>query len=199
MKIKRSKIELDVIVKPLTPGLIEDFLHFFDDIAFSDNPEWGGCYCHFYHFAGDIEQWKETTKEQNRNATITLIKEEIMKGFLAFVDNEPAGWCNVNSKYAYKKTPIDGEPEDTLEGKIASIVCFLIAPAHRKKGIARKLLKHAIKALREENFAWIEAYPRKGDLSDAHSYHGPASLFVSESFSIVKEDKHFLLMRKSLV
>ena len=130
-----------VIVKPLTPDLIEDFLHFFDDIAFSDNPEWGGCYCHFYHFAGDIEQWKETTKEQNRNATITLIKEEKMKGFLAFVDNEPAGWCNVNSKDAYKKTPIDGEPEDTLEGKIASIVCFFNSSCSQKKGDCPKTIK----------------------------------------------------------
>jgi len=190
---------LELKIKPLAPELLEDFLNFFDNIAFSDNPEWGGCYCHFYHFAGNMEQWKEATKEQNRNATITLIKEEEMNGLLAFIGNEPAGWCNVNSKDNYKKNPFDDEPEDTLEGKIASIVCFLIAPAHRKKGVARKLLKHAIKTLKEEGFAWIEAYPRKGDLSDAHSYHGPVSLFTSEDFSIVKEDEHFLLMRKSLV
>ena len=82
---------------------------------------------------------------------------------------------------------------------IASIVCFLIAPTHRKKRISRKLLKHAIKILKEKGYAWIEAYPRKGDLSDAHSYHGPVSLFDSEGFIIVEEDEHFLLMRKSLI
>ena len=189
---------MDVLIKPLTPDLLEDFLHFFDDIAFSDNPEWGGCYCHFYHFAGDMEQWRKATKEQNRSATKMLIKDGTMNGLLAFIDNEPAGWCNVNSKDAYKKNPFDDEPADNLEGKIASIVCFLIAPAHRKKGIARKLLKHAIKTLKEENFAWIEAYPRKGDLSDAHSYHGPVSLFDSEGFKVVNEVEHFLLMRKFL-
>ncbi|MBY9008391.1 MAG: GNAT family N-acetyltransferase [Candidatus Lokiarchaeota archaeon] len=190
---------MDLIIKTLTPDLMEDFLNFFDNIAFSDNPEWGGCYCHFYHFAGNMEQWKKATKEQNRNATKILIKKEKMKGLLAFVNSKPVGWCNVNSKDAYKKTPIDSESEDTLEGKIASIVCFLIAPAHRKKGIARKLLKHAIKTLKEEDFTSIEAYPRKGDLSDAHSYHGPVSLFDSEGFIVVEEDEHFILMRKSLI
>ena len=190
---------MELIIKELTPGLVEDFLHFFDSIAFSDNPDWAGCYCHFYHFEGNIEQWENCTKEYNRNATENLIKKEIMTGLLAFVNSEPVGWCNVNSKDVYEKTPIDSEPEDTLKGKIASVVCFLIAPAYRKKGVSRKLLNHAINMLKEKGYAWIEAYPRKGELSDAHSYHGPVSLFTSEGFSVVKEDEHFLLMRKSLV
>ena len=190
---------MDLIIKQLAPDLLEDFFDFFDNIAFSDNPEWGGCYCHFYHFDGDMEQWGKATKEQNRSATKMLIKDGTMNGLLAFIDNEPAGWCNVNSKDVYEKTPIDSESEDNPKGRIASIVCFLIAPAHRKKGLARKLLKHAIETLKKEGFTWIEAYPRKGELSDAHSYHGPVSLFDSESFIVVKEDEHFYLMRKSLI
>ena len=191
--------ELDLKIEPLGPDLLEDFLHFFDNIAFSDNPEWGGCYCHFYHFAGDMEQWEKATKAQNRNATKMFIQEEKMGGLLAFIDNEPIGWCNVNSKEVYEKIPIESESEDIPKGKIASIVCFLIAPAHRKKGISRKLLQHAIKVLKEDGFIWIETYPRKGDLSDAHSYHGPVSLFDSEGFIVVEEDEHFFLMRKSLI
>jgi len=189
---------LDVIINQLTPGLIDDFLNFFDNIAFSDNPEWGGCYCHFYHFTGNMEEWEQVSKDQNRNATITLIKEEKMKGLLAFVNNEPVGWCNVNFKEIYEKTPIDCELGDNPKGKVASVVCFLIAPSYRKKGVARKLLNHAMKTLKEKDCSWIEAYPRKGDLSDAHSYHGPISLFSAEGFSVVTEDEHFLLMRKAL-
>jgi len=189
---------MEISVKPLSSKLIEDFLNFFDNIAFTDNPDWSKCYCQFYHFTRSIKKWKKTTKEQNRNSAKTLIEREKMNGFLAFIDNEPVGWCNVNSKDVYDKLPVDSKSKDTLEGKVASIVCFLIAPAHRKKGIARKLLKQATKTLKERGFAWIEAYPRKGDLSDAHSYHGPVSLFTSEGFSIVKETEDFFMMRKSL-
>ena len=42
-----------------------------------------------------------------------------MKGLLAFANNEPVGWCNVNSKDVYEKIPVDNESEDTLKGKIA--------------------------------------------------------------------------------
>ena len=76
---------MELIIKELTPDLLEDFLNFFDNIAFSDNPEWGGCYCHFYHFAGNMEQWEKCTKEDNRKATVNLIKEKIMTGFLKIV------------------------------------------------------------------------------------------------------------------
>jgi len=189
---------LELTIKELTPNILEDSLHFFDNIAFSDNPEWGGCYCHFYHFPGNMDKWGKATKDENRNATISLIKGKVMKGLLAFVNEEPVGWCNLNSKEVYEKIAIDNDPGDTPKGEIASVVCFLIAPAFRKKGVARKLLNHAIKTLKEKNFAWIEAYPRKGDLSDAHSYHGPVSLFDSEGFSVVSENEHFLLMRKPL-
>ena len=68
---------MNLIIKELKPDLLEDFLHFFDNVAFSNNPEWGGCYCHFYHFPGNMEEWGKATKDQNRNATISLIKEEI--------------------------------------------------------------------------------------------------------------------------
>ncbi|MFX1448747.1 MAG: GNAT family N-acetyltransferase [Promethearchaeota archaeon] len=189
---------MHIIIKPLIPELVEDFLFFFDNIAFSDNPEWGSCYCQFYHFAGNMEEWKKTTKEQNRNAAKTLIGEEKMKGFIAFVNDEPVGWCNINSKDVYEKSPIDNRSEDALKGKIASVVCFLIAPAYRKKGVARKLLQFAIEFLKEKSYSYIEAYPRKGELSDAHSYHGPVSLFTSEGFLNISEDENFLLMRKSL-
>lgn len=190
---------MNLVIKPLTPDLIEDFLNFFDNIAFSDNPEWSGCYCHFYHFAGSREQWRKATKEENRIATTTLIKENVMKGFLAFVNGKPVGWCNVNSKEIYNKIPIDTASEDSSEEKIASLVCFLIAPAYRRKGVARKLLHYAIEFLKEKRYSCIEAYPRKGELSDAHSYHGPVSLFNSEGFLTINEDEHFFLMRKSLL
>ena len=71
---------MELIVKKLTPDILEDFLNFFDNIAFTDNPDWAGCYCHHYHFPGTMEQWRETTNEQNRNATIQLIIDKKMTG-----------------------------------------------------------------------------------------------------------------------
>ncbi len=42
-----------LIVKELMPSLRDDFLHFFDNIAFVDNPDWSDCYCSAYHFTNN--------------------------------------------------------------------------------------------------------------------------------------------------
>ena len=190
--------ELEIIVKPLSPQLIKDFLHFFDKVAFTDNPDWSGCYCQFYHFPGSMKEWGEITKKQNRNASEKLILEEKMNGLLAYVNDQPVGWCNVNSKKNYSKILYEDEFEEDANDKIASIVCFVISPRFRKKGIARLLLQKAIINLRENGFKWLESYPRKGELSDAHSYHGPVSLFSSEGFFVVNETDVSMVMLRNL-
>jgi hypothetical protein len=37
-----------VEVRELRPELLDDYLRFFDQDAFTDFPEWSGCYCGFY-------------------------------------------------------------------------------------------------------------------------------------------------------
>ena len=44
----------------------------------------------------------------------------------------------------------------------------------------------------------MESYPRKGELSDAHSYHGPVSLYSSEGFFVVNETENSMVMRRRL-
>lgn len=190
--------EMEIIVKPLSPKIIKDFLNFFDNVAFTDNPEWSGCYCQFYHYPGSIKEWGETSKEQKRNASEKLILEEKMKGFLAYVNNQPVGWCNVNNKEAYSSIPYEEESEEIMKDKIASVVCFVIAPSYRKKGVARFILQKAIINLREKGFKWLESYPRKGELSDAHSYHGPISLYTSEGFFVFNETEDSMILRRNL-
>ena len=41
----------DLVVKELASSLRDDFLLFFDSVAFADNPDWSDCYCSAYHFA----------------------------------------------------------------------------------------------------------------------------------------------------
>ena len=43
----------EIVVKELTPSLRDDFLMFFDSVAFADNPDWSDCYCSAYHFANN--------------------------------------------------------------------------------------------------------------------------------------------------
>lgn len=37
--------EQKITIRRLTPDLCEDWLHYFDEIAFKDHGDWGFCYC----------------------------------------------------------------------------------------------------------------------------------------------------------
>ena len=189
---------MEINIKPLSSDVIDDWLNFFEKIGFADNPGWSGCYCHFYHFAGSMKEWEKQTKEENRKASTDLIRSGKMHGFLAYSDDKPVGWCNINSRENFAKTLYEDDSSDSQEKKIAGVVCYLIAPTNRRQGIARKLLRHAISHYKQKEYDIIESYPRIGELSDAHSYRGPISLYKSEGFTIHKELKDIYVMRKNL-
>ncbi|MFX1310749.1 MAG: GNAT family N-acetyltransferase [Promethearchaeota archaeon] len=187
---------MDLTIKPLSSDLLDDFLNFFDNIGFVDNPDWADCYCQFYHIEGSRKRWAKRTKEQNRNSSKALITSGKMKGFLAYSNGKPIGWCNANSKENYSYLLY--KEESNNEKKIAAVVCFLIAPSYRNKGIARLLLKQVCEYYKGKKYDYIESYPVKGEKSDARNYHGPYSLFLSEGFSVFKELKTIYVMRKNL-
>lgn len=190
---------MEITIKPLSPEILDDWLYFFEKIGFADNPDWAGCYCHFYHFPGSIKKWKKQSAKQNRTASIDLIRSGEMHGFLAYLNDKPVGWCNINKRDKYAKKIYKDDSSDSPEKKIAGIVCFLIAHTNRRQGIARNILKYAISHYKQKNYDIIESYPRKGELSDAHSYRGPISLYKSEGFTIHKELKEIYIMRKCLI
>jgi GNAT superfamily N-acetyltransferase len=189
---------MDIEIKPLSPDLIDDYLYYFDEVAFSDNLDWSACYCYFHHYPGSAKKWMKRTKELNREDAKIAVLNGIINGFLAYDDGKPIGWINADFKDGYVKTPYEKKIKPISEGITASIVCMIVASSHRKKGIARKLLKEALLKLKERGIKWVEAYPRLGELSDAHHYHGPLSLYKSEGFSIVKELKNMVVVLKEI-
>ncbi|MBN2051866.1 MAG: GNAT family N-acetyltransferase [Spirochaetales bacterium] len=186
---------MNLSIKALSPDTAEDFFTFFDHIAFSDNPDWAGCYCMYYHNNGSIEDFANSTAEKNRKAAAALIESGGMQGFLAYLDDGPAGWCNVNKKTAYPfllKDPQILSPEDH---RCRAVTCFTIAPGYRRRGIARRLLEHIIEDHRLHHQGILEAYPRKQAEGDAQHYHGPLELYLSSGFKAVKSLDQYTIVR----
>lgn len=182
--------------RALSPDTLEDFLHFFDEIAFKDNPDWAWCYCQFFHFGGSDRQWLERDARCNRESAIELTKSGEMTGLLAYSEANPIGWCNFGSKEKYLRLQRDERLWPSLDGKGASIVCFLIASSFRGRGIAKSLLQQACETCWREDFDWIEAYPHKDADSPAKNYHGPLDLYVSEGFSVSRDLEDLTIMLK---
>ena len=181
---------------PLTPQRLADFLDFFEQRAFADNPKWLSCYCHFPHADHAHIVWKDRSAAQNRAATCERIEGETMQGWLAYAQGQAIAWCNAGPRRFVEG--LFDEPEPLTE-RIGAIACFVIAPAFRGQGPARALLDRACDGLHEHGFEWAEAYPRSDAANAAQHHHGPLAMYTAAGFEIVKDDgEGGLTVRKPL-
>ncbi len=186
---------MDIEIRPLSKDLKDDYLYFFDNMVWEENPEWSICYCYDYHFLGDVAT---CTHESNRAAVGNLIMEDKMSGYLVFDNDKPVGWCNANNRNNYQRLLRDYDFVDNPDDKVCSIVCFIIHPDYRRKGIAKKILERIIQDYSTQDYDYIEAYPRKGDLSSERNFKGPLEMYKQYDFKVNKEYGDYYVMRKSL-
>ncbi len=186
---------MDITVKSLSPDLLNDYLFFFDNMVFTEHPDWSKCYCYSFHFTGPDEKWN---KKENRSSVMKLINEDKMRGYLAYSNNTPIGWCNVNDRNNYQALRKIYDLGDDPDEKICSIVCFLISPEFRGKGIAKILLAKIINDYSLKEYDYLEAYPVKGDLSCENNYKGPLSLYENHNFSIISEFEKYYVVKRNL-
>ena len=80
----------------------------------------------------------------------------------------------------------------------AVIVCFVIAPEWRHRGVARALLAGALASFAARGIRVVDAFPfKKGDSSAATDhYHGPLSLYREAGFDVLAEHKNLTVMRR---
>lgn len=197
MEARGSANVAEVSVSRLTPELLDDFLRFFDAEAFTDNPEWAGCYCYFYLYPGTWEEWSARRGEENRAAVSELIRAGRMHGYLAYEDGRVVGWCHAARRSEVPNVERLVPPAEDPE-RIGAVVCFVVRPENRRKGIARRLLEAACAGFRADGLAVAEAYPAKDAATEAEHYHGPLDLYLAAGFTVTGETERFHLVRRKL-
>ena len=200
------KRPLDVVVKPLRPQLADHFLRFFDHergAAFADNPKWAKCYCHFYHVPKSI-RWPGLSGPQNRTAMRARIEIGEMEGFLAYDGGEVVGWVNAQPRHklphCFERLGIPPTLLPCAPFEATAIVCFVIAPGLRRRGIARALLQGALESFAARGFKLVDAFPFKSgnsELAADHS-HGPLPIFLEAGFEVLRDHKTLTVVRKFL-
>ena len=174
-----------VSIKRLSPQSLPQFLKFFDGDAFSDNPKWSSCYCQCFYENHDVVKWSDCTAERNRSMACDRTQAGTMQGYIAITGDNPIGWCGAAPRHLIHA--LDDEPTPNPE-TVGAIVCFLVAPNHRGKGVARLLLDAACAGLREQGMTVAEANPRPAAKTPADNHFGPLSLYLSSGFAVHRED-----------
>ncbi|MET1153829.1 GNAT family N-acetyltransferase [Arthrobacter sp.] len=112
-------------------------------------------------------------------------------GLVAYLDGEPAGWCAVEPRRAYRRLRTSrvvwaGRDEDPDDGSVWAAVCFVTRAGFRRRGISRALAA-AVPGWAEENGARaIEGYPlipKPGqEMKWGELYVGNRSIFAAAGF-----------------
>lgn len=195
---------MNITVKPLTPGLSDDYFDFFENRAFTDNAPYR-CYCQMYQMTkAQVKAAFDSAAgadpgQISKNIAAQQLKAGILRGYLAFVDGIAIGWCNANDKANFPIVPCTGEsfyaPPEKLE---KAVVCFEIAPAYRGKGVATALLRQVLIDAKAEGYLAVEAFPLMRSERYEWDSPGPLRLYEKAGFSKVSEKDGRIVMRKEL-
>ena len=173
-------------IRALSPKLVPDYLDYFDNRAFPDNPGWASCYCHFFHAETTVKPWGEYTAEENRAAVVYLINNGQFSGYLAYEGRRAVGWCHAAPRRLIPA--LQHLPGDKVN-QVGSIVCFVIAKSFRHHGVASQLLVAACEGFRQQGLTIAEAYPRPRSRIEAANHYGPMRMFLNAGFSIYHREK----------
>ena len=196
---------LQVQVLDLTPDRVDQCLEFFDKDAFVDFTEWSGCYCGFYDTPSD--SWDPSVKAapEHRAARAERITSGKAHGLLAVANGRVVGWCNAQARSDFRNMRRYQIVVDNAGEPVGSIMCFLVAPNVRGRGVGTSLLNAACDKFRKEGLAVAEGYPttstakRTWEIPWAEeSYKGPLSMYLKAGFKIHRHLERFAIVRKQL-
>jgi ribosomal protein S18 acetylase RimI-like enzyme len=182
----------DVTVRAISPDQHDVVLHYFDMVAYADNPNWSKCFC----MERLVENYDSRTKEQNRAERSQLILSARANGLVAYRLGRVVGWCHAAPKNELLN--VEGEKDP----KVGAIVCFVVAPDQRRQGVATTLLDAALEHLRKRGMRTAEAYPFLGEIDPARwaqsNYVGPLSMYVKAGFEVAEKHDEYAVVRMPL-
>jgi GNAT superfamily N-acetyltransferase len=166
---------------PLNPVRWADF-----EKLFGPRGACAGCWCMYWRLTRS--QYDEQQGEFNRRNIKALVDSGNIPGILAYVDDEPVGWCSIapREEFATLARSRILKPVDDLP--VWSVVCFFVARKQRRQGLTIQLLNAAVEYAASKGATVIEGYPvepKEGKSPDVFVFTGLSSAFKQAGFKEV--------------
>jgi GNAT superfamily N-acetyltransferase len=145
---------------------------------FGDRGDPARCRCQY--FKETPAQWRSGTAAE-RAERLREQTAEHATGVVAFLDGEPAGWCAVEPRTAYRRLlrsrlVWDGRDEDREDDGVWAVTCFVVRKGFRRRGVSAALAKATVDFARERGARAVEGYPMLVEPGQQVAW--PGELFV---------------------
>jgi GNAT superfamily N-acetyltransferase len=124
----------------------------------------GRCYCQRYKLGrnawpGDDAERAHRLREQTDCGHPGSVATS---GLVAYLDDEPAGWCNVEPRPAFPylgSVPWRKREEDKADAGVWAVPCFVTRAGFRRLGLTYALARAAVDFARDRGADALEGYP----------------------------------------
>lgn len=168
-----------VRVRPATPDR-------WDDLRVLLAPRGEGtdaCWCLAWRLpSGEFGRLPGPDREDRLRA---IVDDGPPPGLLAYVDDEPAGWCNVGPRTAMERLVRSTTIHAVDDLPVWSVVCFVVRTGYRRRGLAEELLHGAVEFAGSYGAPALEGYPVEtggARLSTSLAYVGTTGMFERAGF-----------------
>jgi GNAT superfamily N-acetyltransferase len=176
MALEKSS-ESDIACLPVTPERLADLDRF-------SRRHGKFRYCSCMRWRLTSTQYQCSTKESRIAALDELVRQGTPVGILAYIHNEPLGWCSVAPRESFAALERFRALPRLDAAPVWSIVCFFVSSQVRRHGITLELLHAAIAYAGSQGATIIEGYPVEPG-PRLYTYMGAPSSFLAAGFTDV--------------
>jgi GNAT superfamily N-acetyltransferase len=165
----------------------------FDDLAtvFGTRGSAARCWCQRFKLRPK-EAFSKFPAEERAFRLRQQCSGEQTAGLIAYLADEPVGWCAVEPRVAYEgllrnnRVPWEGRDEDKADDTVWAVTCLFTRAGFRREGISYALARAAVDHARASGARALEAYPMTSTNAILEELHvGTVGAFAAAGFAEV--------------
>ena len=182
---------------PITPARLGDL----DTLFARGDPR--TCQCAYLRLTNRDYQHSSPAERRDvhHRAVRRAARAKRAAGMVAYDIAGPAGWVSFGPREEYARIVASPVLEPVDDAEVTSVVCFVIAPRARRRGVATALLESVVGHAAGHGIPLLEAYPvdRDGPAPGAELWRGPRRLYEAAGFTVAATRQANAAARRQLI
>jgi len=167
-------------IEPLTEPRMKDF-------AEVVNPHHRDKHCWCLSHRLSAQEIRERGGDDRYEAMCSLSRERIAPGVIAYLEDQPVGWCSISPRDQIPKLHASKLIRPVDEVAVWSIICMVVRSGFRRRGVNRQMVLGALDYAKDLGAPGVEAYPvdPEGRMDLTMAFVGTRKMFEEVGFEVL--------------